>query len=136
MTLAPSLQRLKTLARFRSGVGGHLDQVENGDQVVGWAADPGSPERRLVVECLYDGQVGATARADQPREDIKGPGLGDGAYGFRLVPPPFVSAQGTTVNVEVRIQGTSRYLNPRPIALRSDVFLWFVAADIVNNCNL
>jgi hypothetical protein len=136
MTLAPSLQRLKALARLRSGVAGHVDRVENGDTLIGWAADPSAPEQRLVVECLHDGRVVATARADQPRADLKDLGLGDGAYGFKLTPPPFVDAHGAPVTVDVRVQGTRRFLTPRRIELRTDVFLWFVAADIVNNCNL
>jgi hypothetical protein len=136
VTLAPSLHRLKALARLRSGVVGHVDRIENGDTLIGWAADPSVSDRRLVVECVHEGRVVATALANQPREDLKGVGLGDGAYGFKLTPPPFVDAQGATVSVEVRVQGTRRYLQPRPLELRTDVFLWFVAADIVNNCNL
>jgi hypothetical protein len=136
MNLAPSLSRLKALARLRSGIAGHVDRVVNGGTLVGWAADPSTPDRRLVVECVHNGRVVGTARADEPREDLKGVGLGDGAYGFRLTPPPFVDAQGEPVSVQVRIQGTQRYLHPRAIELRTEVFLWFVAADIVNNCNL
>jgi MoaA/NifB/PqqE/SkfB family radical SAM enzyme len=136
MTLAPSLHRLRTFARLRSGVTGHVDRVINGDTLLGWAADPSTPEQRLVVECVHEGRVVATARADEFREDIKELGIGDGAYGFRLTPPPFVDAQGENVTVQVRIQGSGRMLTPRAIELQTGVFLWFIAADIVNNCNL
>jgi MoaA/NifB/PqqE/SkfB family radical SAM enzyme len=131
-----SLQRLKLLARLRSGVVGHVDKVVNGDTLIGWAADPSALDRRLVVECVHDGRVVATARADEFRQEIKGIGLGDGRCGFRLMPPPFVDTPDRVVEVQVRVQGTHRYLGPRSIELRTDVFLWFVAADIVNNCNL
>jgi hypothetical protein len=136
MPYAPSLQRLKSLATGRAGVVGHVDTVENGDTLNGWAADRGTPDRRLMVECVYQDRVIATARADQPRQDVKDAGFGDGTYGFKLTLPPFGDALGGSVPVEVRVQGTRRYLQPRPIAVRTEVFLWFVAADIVNNCNL
>lgn len=134
--LDSSLSRLKALASKRHRILGRVDRVEGGDTLVGWAADTAMPDRRLVVECVHDGRVLATARADQFRADVKSAGIGDGAYGFRFAPPSDVLVDLDHATVEVRIQGTRRTLSPHEIRLRTDVFLWFVAADIVNNCNL
>lgn len=116
------------------GIAGHVDRVEGSDIIVGWAADLSAPNKHLVVECVHDGRVVATATADLPREDLRARGIGDGAHGFRFAPPPD-AFHGEAV-VDVRVRDTRRYLTPRALPLRSDLYIWFVAADVVNNCNL
>jgi MoaA/NifB/PqqE/SkfB family radical SAM enzyme len=120
----------------RRRIVGHVDRVEGGDTLVGWAADRSAPDRRLIVECVHEGRVLATAIANEPRDDLAQTGIGDGAYGFRFAPPPDLFLDLHDPLVQVRVQGTTRHLNPRDIRLRTDIFLWFIAADIVNNCNL
>lgn len=133
------MARLKALAHLPNAIIGHVDRVEGGNTVVGWVADLSAPERRLVVECVHDGRVLATAVADEPREDVRQAGLGDGRSGFRVTPPADAlidgdGEQGPTVRV--RVQGTRQYLGPSAVRLQTHEFLWMVAADIVNNCNL
>lgn len=141
MRLAPPdnlKSALSTLSRLRRRIAGHVDRVEEGDTLIGWAADLAEPSRRVTVECVHEGRVLATATANAFREDIKTAAVGDGSgtYAFKLTVPSDVLLDLAEPVVQVRVQGTTGYLNPRETRLRNDVFLWFVAGDIVNNCNL
>jgi molybdenum cofactor biosynthesis enzyme MoaA len=128
--LMPAAVRLA----LKHGIVGRVDRVEGSDTLVGWAADLSSPGRRLVVECVHEGRsVGSTVAAD-PRPDLAAQGIGDGAHGFRFSPP--ADAFSGEAVVSVRVQGTGHILHPRQLKLRTDLSIWFVAADIVNNCNL
>lgn len=51
-------------------------------QVRGWAFDHDEPARRLEVELRLSGSLIGAAVADQPREDLRDAGMGDGAHGF------------------------------------------------------
>lgn len=130
-----SLARLKLRAHLSNAFAGHVDGVDSANTIAGWAVDLSDPGRRLVVECVRDGRVIATAVADGPRPDLRDAGLGDGAGGFRLAPPPDALAGAGAADVRVRVQGTRTYLGAVPLHFQPDR-LWLVAADIVDNCNL
>jgi hypothetical protein len=134
--LGSTLTRLKAVAMLRQGIAGHVDRVESGTTIVGWAADLSALDRRLVVECLHDGRVLTTAVAGEFRADLKDAGVGDGCHGFRLEPPADLFYGLRDPVVHVRVAGTDRVLGPSDVRLQTDVFLWFVAADITSNCNL
>jgi MoaA/NifB/PqqE/SkfB family radical SAM enzyme len=129
------LTRLNALAGRSRAVTGYIDRVEGAHTIVGWAADLSAPGRRLVVECLHGDRVLATATADQPRDDVRQAGFGDGFCGFRLTPDWDPSREDTDLVVRVRVQGTHHVIGD-DVRLDRDVFLWLVAADIVDNCNL
>jgi hypothetical protein len=134
--LTSALSRLKAVALLRQGIAGHVDRVESGTTLIGWAAELSAPGRRLVVECVHEGRVLATAVADRFREDLQAAAIGDARYGFVLEPPADAFGDLRDPVVRVRVAGTDRFLGPGDVRLQTDVFLWFVAADIVNNCNL
>ena len=138
MRLASPDNLKSALSRLRHRIGGHVDRVEEGDTLIGWAADLAEPSRRVIVECVHEGRVLAAATANEFREDIKNAAVGDGTgtYAFKLTVPSDVLLDLADPVVQVRVQDTARYLSPRETRLRNDVFLWFVAGDIVNNCNL
>ena len=51
-------------------------------QVRGWAFAREAPERRLEVELRVGESLVGAAIADQPRDDLRDAGIGDGAHGF------------------------------------------------------
>jgi hypothetical protein len=128
--------RLRALARLPNAIVGQVERVEDATVVVGWAVDVSQPHRRVVVECVQDGRVLATAVADRPRADVRSVGLGDGDCGFRIAVPADALRDDDPPTVRVRAQGTRQYLEPGDVRLERGVFLWMVAADIVDNCNL
>lgn len=130
-----SLARLKARAHLPNAIAGHVDGVDQANTIVGWALDLSDPGRRLVVEIVSHGRVLATAVADGPRPDLRAAGLGDGYGGFRLAAPPEVLADSDAGDVRVRVQGARTCLGAAPLQFQRD-FLWMVAADIVDNCNL
>ena len=130
-----AMSRLKALAGLSDAIAGHVDRVEGPNTVVGWALDRSAPGRRLVVECVQGDRVLGAAVADEPREDVRLAGIGDGRCGFRLTPPAAAVAALDEPTVRIRVQGTHRLLDGE-VRLERDVFLWLVAADVVDNCNL
>lgn len=62
---------------------GYVDKIQGG-HLLGWAWNPGNPGERLEVELFQNGEVHATTRAEEFREDLKMAAVGDGMYGFRL----------------------------------------------------
>ncbi len=71
MRLASPDNLKSALSRLRHRIGGHVDRVEEGDTLIGWAADLADPSRRVIVECVHEGRVIAAATANEFREDIK-----------------------------------------------------------------
>ncbi|MGH9163757.1 MAG: radical SAM protein [Vicinamibacteraceae bacterium] len=137
MRLASLPDRLLRRAHLRSQLAGHIDRVDRG-AIVGWAADLGDAGRRLVVECCHNGGVLQSAVANEFREDLRAAGVGDGAHGFNCVLPDSC-AEIPDLRIRVRIQDSETWLphrNGHDIAVDMREFLWFVAADVVNNCNL
>jgi len=60
---------------------GYIDVI-SGRRVAGWIWDPDRPDRKFDVEISFDHNPVATVRADRPRKDLAGAGIGDGAYGW------------------------------------------------------
>lgn len=75
--------RVPPAAAAKGGTQGVFDGV--GDHAAqGWAFDPSRPEVRLEIEILEGERVVARGLADQPREDLRQAGIGDGRCHFRL----------------------------------------------------
>jgi hypothetical protein len=125
---------LKARAHLANAIAGHVDGVDATNTIAGWALDLSDPGRRLVVEIVRDGRVLAAGVADGLRPDLQQAGLGDGHCGFRLATPPEILAE-PGADVRIRVRGAGTYLGAEPLQFQRD-FLWLVAADIVDNCNL
>jgi SAM-dependent methyltransferase len=65
------------------GLVGHVDECD-WDLVRGWVWDPDQPHLRIALAISVDGQPVGTIVADQPGEDLRAAGFGDGAYRFRF----------------------------------------------------
>jgi hypothetical protein len=65
---------------------GLLQGVGNG-MALGWAADRTSPDARVPVAIVVDGEIVAEGVADVARADLAEMGLGDGAHGFLIELP-------------------------------------------------
>lgn len=64
---------------------GYLDvvsAVDGGVRVGGWAADPGQPDRDVLVDVYFNGVYAATTAADGPRPDVSAafPAYGDTGF--------------------------------------------------------
>lgn len=92
---------------------GCVDAVAGG-RVHGWAWDRERPGDRLEVSVSRDGCVIAAGLADQPRPDLAGSGIGDGAHAFALDLPDGTPAEGLTVTVRSPVSGTAQVLAVRP----------------------
>lgn len=53
----------------------------------GWVLDTQDPQSRVEVEAVWNGQVVASATADEYRSSLVSAGIGDGAHGFVLPVP-------------------------------------------------
>ena len=130
LSVFEALFKDSNLAGFVDGVGGRT--------LRGWAADRSDFSRRLVIDVFHGEKLVAGAVADQFREDLSRAGLGDGKYAFQcIIPRSDASAGSLTVNV--RIKGTNFRMTHRGEGnIQVDVsgFLSYIAADIVDNCNL
>jgi molybdenum cofactor biosynthesis enzyme MoaA len=114
---------------------GHID-VAHGGSLKGWAADLNDLSRTLEVEVIASGAIVSRVRADLFRSDLLEHGIGTGhhAYVVDLDLPP-----GAVRRVQLKIAGTDHYLTYQgvpEVTLEGGVFIEFVAADVVNNCNL
>ncbi|MPY88564.1 MAG: radical SAM protein [Luteitalea sp.] len=135
--LGSSPDRLLRLAHLRPQLAGHVDRVEAGT-LIGWAADLAHPGRRVAVECCHNGRPVASAVANEFRQDVEAAGIGDGVHGFTCVLPDDC-ADIPNLRISVRVRGTQTALphhESYDVAVDMREFLWFIATDIVNNCNL
>jgi peptidoglycan/LPS O-acetylase OafA/YrhL len=94
---------------------GHLDSVTCA-VISGWAWDEREPDNAVTV-AIYDGniRVGATI-ADQPRDDLRALGYGDGMHGFAL-PTPVAVRDGRLHIVTAVLEETGTRLNGSPQSL-------------------
>ncbi len=72
--------------------------LEPGGVLAGFAVDPASPDRRLIVEILADGLPVALVRACEYRPDLV---VGDGCYGFAVRPSPETLANARSVSARL-----------------------------------
>jgi SAM-dependent methyltransferase len=79
---------------------GFLDICKD-DLICGWAWDSVCPETRLAVEIQVDGKFLAQVTAEQPREDLKNHGIGDGTYAYEYRPKPPIDLSAGKVSVLV-----------------------------------
>ena len=136
--LSSPIRRLLGGLIHRPDLKGAVDRVV-GYHLTGWAADFNDLTRRLVVEVCAGPDVITSAVADQFREGHVRAGIGDGRHGFQCTVPRSFSPSHLDLVVRVRARGATFVLptpGEIPISLDSSVFLDFVAADLVDNCNL
>jgi len=120
---------------------GYVDTAEDGI-IDGWAnGQSHGPGRPLEIEVhAEDGGLIASSMADLFRADLLSAGIGDGRHAFS-VHLPHLLAGGSRLRLRVKVKGTDVYLPYAPtgtITFESSppAILQFIAADIVNNCNL
>jgi hypothetical protein len=105
---------LQTIASQPADIDGRIDAISGG-RLYGWAWDRVRPSDHLEVEIRIGGKLVATAFANQPRDDLKANGVGDGCHAFELaieLPP------GETPTATARSPVTGEVM---PLRLPSDV---------------
>jgi hypothetical protein len=78
--MSPALQ---TPALQSADIEGRIDAITGG-RLYGWAWDRVRPSDHLEVEIRVGDRLVATAFANQPRDDLKANGVGDGCHAFEL----------------------------------------------------
>ena len=94
---------------------GRMEGVQDG-QVRGWAVAPRRPGHRVLLDCVVDGVVVASAAADQPRADLAELGLGDGRCGVAFALPPLDDARPSSIALAV--SGTTMALPGGPVEVQ------------------
>ena len=74
---------LQTLAPQPADIEGRIDAITGG-RLYGWAWDRVRPSDHMEVEIRAGDRLIATAFANQPRDDLKANGVGDGCHAFEL----------------------------------------------------
>jgi hypothetical protein len=74
---------LQTLAPQPADIDGRIDAISGG-RLYGWAWDRVRPSDHLEVEIRVGDRLVATAFANQPRDDLKANGVGDGCHAFEI----------------------------------------------------
>jgi hypothetical protein len=74
---------LQTIAPQPADIEGRIDAITGG-RLYGWAWDRVRPTDHLEVEIRVGDRLVATAFANQPRDDLKANGVGDGCHAFEL----------------------------------------------------
>jgi GT2 family glycosyltransferase len=92
---------------------GSLDLVSEDGWVLGWAWYPNSPEERVEIEFLVDGELAGTSTAASYRADVAAAGVGDGNYGFSWALPYHVLTQARACLISARDAKTGHIL-PEP----------------------
>jgi GT2 family glycosyltransferase len=65
---------------------GHVEAITHAG-FHGWVFDPATPDRPVEMRLAVDGQPVASARCDEPREDVRGAGIPRTDVGFTLAIP-------------------------------------------------
>jgi sulfatase maturation enzyme AslB (radical SAM superfamily) len=130
--------RFASFASRKPVVRCHIDAVWN-NRVLGWAVDLNDPDKFVTVDVYSGDQLVGSAIADQFREDLLEAGLGHGRHAFSCELPSV--DRPTTIPVRVRARGSDNFFNMGEsevfeAQLHPPPFIKYIAADIVNNCNL
>jgi molybdenum cofactor biosynthesis enzyme MoaA len=127
----------RSLRPFRPAVSGYIDKAEH-STVMGWVWNSDHPDQRLTVDAYLGAKIVGSAVADQLRPDLASAGIGDGRHGFSCyVQPRGLANRPIDIQLKVRENGCFlKFHHQKNIRLDPTVFLNFIAADIVNNCNL
>jgi len=105
-TRAPKRAGRRGTAAEALPLSGNLDAVRPDGSVIAWCWSPAEPARRRMVSVLVDGAEVARGLCDQPRPDLLGAGVGDGAHGMALMLP--AGEPGASVTVTLRDVATGR----------------------------
>jgi Flp pilus assembly protein TadD len=73
---------------------GRIDGM-TGEMLRAWAWDPARPRERLLALLVIDGYKSDIVVGDQPRQDLAGAGIGDGAHGIRYTVPGHLCTEAT-----------------------------------------
>jgi hypothetical protein len=92
---------------------GSLDLVSEDGWVLGWAWYPNSPEERVEIDLLVDGEIAGSTTAASYRADVAAAGMGDGNYGFSWALPYHVLTQARACLISARDRKTGHIL-PEP----------------------
>lgn len=98
---------------------GYFDGIIDG-HAHGWAYVPQSPDNRITVEILCEGEVVGFGIADQYRSDLPEAGIGDGKYMF-LIPLSYELFNGKTHTLTARESKTGTLLNGGSHTLEPEV---------------
>jgi hypothetical protein len=115
---------------------GYVDTADY-SRLAGWAVDHERPQESLSVEVLVDGACVGEAAAGLYRRDLEEAGIGDGRHAFEYDMAPHRGLAESPVSV--RIAGTDvllPYRRQEAFRIAPPPLISYVAADIVNNCNL
>lgn len=88
--LLPVLARAGSVAAGK--LRGHVEQVNGGFKVEGWAQDLANPEFPVTLEVLHDGMVLGEVLACDFRPDLAKAGIGRGYSAFTFVSPIRITA--------------------------------------------
>ena len=127
----------KHVQRILGGSPGYVDKVSDG-VVEGWAWNSAEPDKKVTVSLFVEGAAAVSGVADLERPDLQAAGIGDGKCGFRLQLPYSHAGLGERPGW-VQMSGAARRLPYRKdeiFPVPAPPLLTFLAADIVNNCNL
>jgi tetratricopeptide (TPR) repeat protein len=98
---------------------GYFDGIIDG-HAHGWAYIPQSPNSRITVEILCEGEVVGFGIADQYRSDLPEAGIGDGKYMF-LIPLSYELFNGKAHTLTARESKTGTLLNGGSHTLEPEV---------------
>lgn len=116
--------------------GGYVDVVDAG-RIQGWAVDMNAVDRPVEIEVWAGSTRLSAVKADKYRRDLQQAGFGDGRHAFFCELPPTDIAGPRPVSVKV--QGTEvrlPYNGQTTFEVEPPPLIKYIAADIVNNCNL
>lgn len=130
--------RLISFASRRSLSCCYVDVVRN-NRVLGWAADLRDPDKFVTVDVYSGERLIGSAIADQFREDLLRAGMGHGRHAFACDLPAV--DRPTTMTLRARVRGSDNFLSRGETQafeaeLQPPPLIKYIAADIVNNCNL
>jgi type VI protein secretion system component Hcp len=84
---------------------GSIDRIA-GAFVEGWAQNPATPEARVLLEILHEGEVIGTTIANRLRPDLAEAGLGSGRHAFQFTAPPGTHLAPDTLAIRRAQDGT------------------------------
>ena len=130
--------RLTSFASRESIRCGYVDAVRD-NRVLGWAVDLSDPDRFVTVDLYHRDRLIGSAVANQFRKDLWQAGVGNGRHAFACDLP--VVDRPTTIKLRARVRGSDNFLSMGGAQffkahLRPPPLIKYIAADIVNNCNL
>jgi MoaA/NifB/PqqE/SkfB family radical SAM enzyme len=130
--------RLVSFASRRSLTCCCIDAVRD-NSVLGWAVDLRDPHKTVTVDVYSGDRLIGSAVADRFREDLLRAGMGHGRHAFACDLPEV--DHPTTITLKARVRGSDNFLRRGETQvfeaqLRPPPLIRYIAADIVNNCNL